>query len=251
MERSMFFFKKKSITVDAFTYLPHVYEFFEIKKAIECAPNWWKVLPNTYDESRKQGLFFPVSTLKRCQGFVELYKTGFIMPMWTDVIIETHESGQYTYQAADGTDFIITHNSKQFGETIRQFHIHMKFNSPWLLSEKTGVKFLWTEPTWNNVLPNVGIRVLPGIVEYKYQGSTHVNMFVPKKTQRIEIGANDPLVHIIPVSDNDVTLKNHLVDDKEYIKIRSKSQGVFFLKKYEKIKEIQDNKEKKSCPFKF
>ena len=28
----MFFFKKKSITVDAFTYLPHVYEFFEIKK---------------------------------------------------------------------------------------------------------------------------------------------------------------------------------------------------------------------------
>jgi len=242
----MFLFKKKTITVDAFTPLDQVQEFFEIKRAIEYAPEWWKKLPNSYTENTPQGIDIKLSTMKRCAGFIDLYTKGFIMPMWVDTVIKTFADGTYTYVTANGSQFISTHDPRQSGE-LANSTMHLKIGTPWLFKEKTGVNFLFTEPMWNNIATRPSVRTVPGVVNYKYQHSTHVNLLLPKQNQQIEFNAGEPLTHIIPITEDNVQVVCHLVSEEEYLKINSNRLGIFFQKKYDKLKAIQD---KKSCPFK-
>jgi hypothetical protein len=242
----MFFFKKKKIVVDAFTHAAYIHDYFKIKKAIDSAPDWWKKLPKQFMAKNEHELEYPVSTLKRCDGFLELYKSGFVFPLWSDLIIETYESNQWKYQFADNSTPFQIHGLEEMGNTFNHVN-HGKILSPWVFKEKIGVKFYWAEPMWNNMLRNYDVRVLPGVVNYKYQHSTHINIFLPKKAQRIELFAGDPMVHIIPLSESDVEIRTHLVSHEEQARLLNDDVKFAFTGKYKKKVKLMDQANK--CPF--
>ena len=248
----MFFFKRKQIVVDAMTLNSGIGDLFPIKKCSEFIPNWWKSMPSKYTVPNGQGIEYPAATIKRCDGILQYYKHGFMIPLWSDIIIKTGEDGSWAYQWADDSNpmGVTTHNRKQFSSDFNNF-IHLKLDSPWFFHEKTGVKFEWSQPIYNDI-SNLGKYIIPpAIIDFKYNFGTNINMLIPNKNETITINAGEPLVKLVALSEYDVIVKSHVVSFEEYSKYRNK--GVFkfsFIGKYKKRKQII-NSSKSKCPFGF
>lgn len=248
----MFLFKKKKIVVDCFTCVPEVYNLFPIKKAIKYTPEWWKRLPS--EDTDVDGT--TMRTMKKCAGFIDLYKSGFIMEMWSEMSMDISETENgpiwKSLYPSYAFDVPVEHHPLQSGYTFSD-KLHMKLTSPWLFSEKTGVNFAFIEPSWN--IPDFWhyTKIVPAVVNYKYQHGTHVNMFFSRGDYKFIFAPGMPLVHFVPLTDKDVEVKNHLVSYDEFNKIRNKSLRLFFKGHYENYLKLLKKKEnnKKKCPFGF
>ena len=217
-------FKKKKITVDCFTYHTAVKELFPIKEIKYFYPEWFKKLKETYTEKSEgeNSIEFERSTMKMCEGFRNHYSHGFIIPLWSDLIIDVKKDQGYNFLFSSQKDIlghIEHHNHNEYGNMFNKF-IHGKIITPWMIKEKSGVKFMWTEPRWNTVKYWDKLNVVPGTVIYNTQHIAHINMFVSNKTQKINLNAGQPLVHLVPLTEYDVEIKTHLLEKKEYEKMQ-------------------------------
>lgn len=234
-----FFFKKKTVTVDCFTSNYSAYTLFPIQKANKFFPSWWKNLESSYQERTETGLAIPRPTIKRCEGILNLYQPGFMIPMWTDLIVETANNA-VKFAFADGESSIATHGREQMSTEFEPY-IHSKLICPWRLTEKTGVKFLFLQPSWNHISSLMNMHIVPGIVEYKYQHTANINMLLARN-KRFNFAAGDPVAHLIPLGDQEINLKLHLVDKNELSRMPEGSRTFpFFLSSYRKTKKILDN----------
>jgi len=214
----IFFIKPSTITIDLFTNNSAVYEYFKPLSSREFLPNWWKNISPTIERSTDFGLKFKAPTIKYCDGLKSFYDKGIILPLWSDLIIETEIDGSWRYQySANETRPIEYHSKDQLGPSFDKF-IHCKLMSPWLIEEHTGLDFLYTEPTWNLLEYIHSLKILPGVVNFKHQCSTHVNVLLPKQQRRIEIENGTPLAHIIPLKDKKINIKHHLISTDEFDK---------------------------------
>ena len=87
----IFFFKKKKKVIDCFTSNQMVYEQFPIAKANEYIPDWYKKLNATYSTNVPNTLREKAATVKRCPGISNLFNEGFILPLWSDLILTSHQ----------------------------------------------------------------------------------------------------------------------------------------------------------------
>jgi hypothetical protein len=243
----MFFFKRKKIVVDAFTYDVGYYEFGAPQKASRFFPNWWKGVPSTINEVTNGGMVVERDSIRNCVGFIEWYKRGFVIPLWSDLVLETFDDGSYSYQfAARQSPEITTHSPSQYGYAINDV-IHCKIEPPWRFQEKTGVYFACVEPKWNYLDRDITMDILPGTVEFQINVSANVNVFFPKADQKMFFKHGDPLYHIIPLSEHELELKTHLVSEAEYEKLNSWSGYVMkFRKNYLAKKKLLNGS---GCPF--
>lgn len=212
-------FKKPVITVDCFTNNPSIVEFNPISLANKNFPSWWKNTEKSFKfANNNSGIVHDVPTIKTCDGLLSLYSTGIMIPLWSDLIIETTADGHWRYQySSDENGPLVSHDKMQLGNNFGNA-IHIKMISPWLLQEKTGVKFLFTGAVWNYKDKMFDLNIVPGCIEFAKQHSTHINFFVPKKNARLNFNVKEPLVHLIPLSEKNIVVKNHLISDDEYTK---------------------------------
>lgn len=236
-------FKRKTIVIDAFTASINAFDLFPIDDANKFLPDWWKDVPANFFAESKSGIGLKRTTIKSCTGFTNLYQNGFIMPLWSDLIIQT-QGNQYSYQFADNISDIAFHGIEQLGKEFGH-HVHVKIISPWKIREQKGIKFLYSEPTWNEPSDMLIQKTPPGLVEFKFQHTTHVNMFL-SKGRRYEWLAGKPMAHIIPLTENKVELKTHLVGPTEIMRVMHTSGFPFFNNGYVQSKKIKQNK----CPWK-
>ena len=247
----MFWFKRKKIVVDCFTQHPTIYELYKPQAAIKFIPNGWKKLPKTvkikpYEQQDPESkIEFDSATMKKCIGFINLFSNGFIIPNWCDVKIEIKSDGSFMYHA--GGDFIANqHPSFQKWTDLYEDYGHVKFGSPWLLYEKSGVQFTWNQCDWHKTDLIDKFKIVSGVIDYKYQHQTNINMFIKRNTV-LEFDAGEPMVHLIPISDREVKIKTHLLDPAEFIKIdRTPTQ---YINQYNTWKKTIDSNRK--CPFGF
>jgi hypothetical protein len=121
---------------------------------------------------------------------------------------------------------------------------------PWFLQEKTGVKFAWNECTWHNT-HRAGIFHIPSaVIDFKYQFLVNVNIFAKKDTS-LKLNAGDPLVHILPLSENNVVLKHHLVSQTEYDRFQNIYIESIGYKNAREIRKDLKFNTKAKCPFGF
>ena len=249
----MFWFKKKEIVVDCFTTLRSVYELYKPNLSIKFFPNEIKSISNYYTETdATTKIEYEAATIRKCIGLIDYYKSGFILPMWTDFIAQP-KSGikNETAVAMVSHPFFYNSHSRNQYPGLFEDYIHIKLSSPWLLREKTGVKFSWNSPTWNLHKHIRNFTVVPAVVSYNYQAQTNVNLFIDKNSDNFTIKSGTPLVHLIPISEHNVVLKHHLVDEKENSKIGIPDDFAQLRpERYTRwIKESTKNKTK--CPFGF
>ena len=239
----MFIFKKKKLVVHCFTDRQQAATYAPIKLAHAFYPDWWKRLSKTFPINRGtiQG-----PTMKTCAGLRDLFQKGMILPMWCDLNIDVGGVGDtsFQYQFADSLSTITPHPAGQRGEFAPEgMYQHLKLISPWRFQCDEEIDFLWSEPVWN-MQDLMQYRVLPGVLEYKHQHTTHINMLVPRKTGGVStvlIPFNQPLVHIVPLTERELDIR--VVEDAQKFKRLDGAQTAF-INSYKLAKEIK----KTQCP---
>jgi len=239
----LFFFRKPKVIVDCFTANPIAFEFAKPDNAIKFIPDWWKNTPLSYIP---EDSFFKRPTLKGCDGIINNFKHGLVVPMWCDFAIEIGPKGttHFKYQFGDRLSSLSSHTYKEFNNYIKEEEIqHIKIHSPWFFSCKENIHWIWTDPKWNSMKVNDYVG-LPGISSFKYQSNTNINLlfYRGEKTKIVEIKYNSPLVHITPLTDRKLILKHHLVDQNEIFKLNLAGTNVKFINNVQILKKLRINK---------
>ena len=232
----------KKITLECFTSNAGIHELFPISPAKKFIPEWFKSIPSTLRQPNEFGVDIDVSTLKRCDGLTKLYNTGFVLPLWSDFIIETNKDGGYKWSSPENIDHatIDHHHPQQMGNQFSDY-VHVKIVAPWILKEKTGVDWYWSGNTWGTSEYWDDINILPGLINYKNQPSAHINMFV-KKDRRIELKHNTPLIQCVPLTDAKLEIKNTLATDQEYKHLKQVDHGFTFVGLYKKRLKLKNER---------
>ena len=249
----MFFFKKSKIVIDMFTTLRSVYELYKPDTSIKFYPDEFKSIPNTYVGTDPTPMIrVDGSTIRKCNGIIDYYKTGFVIPMWTDFICQPKSFvAKESSIALVGLPFFYDSNPRDQYPGLFEDYIHIKLDSPWLFRENSGVRFVWGSATWNLHKHRNNFIVLPAAVSYNYQCATNVNMFVRKDSENFTLTSGTPLVHITPVSEKEIIIKHHLIDETEKSKIGIPQEySAIRTERYSRwVKELSKNEKK--CPFGF
>jgi hypothetical protein len=243
----MFFFKKTKVVIDCFTNSSAIYNYSPIQQSNKFIPNWFKDIPLSYRDGDN---FLDYPTIRTCSGFLNLYNQGLMLPLWSDLKIQIKDN-LIRWQFSDKITEISTHSSLQRGSYLPESeYYHLKIQSPWLFSCKDDIQWTFNSPTWNQQNPN-DYFILPGIVDYKYQTETNINIMINHKIDRtIDIPFNTPMAQIIPITEKKLIVKNHLLSDQEYKHMRDKNaRDIKFLGQYRTVKSLIDKKRK--CPFGF
>lgn len=242
----IFLFKRKKIVLDCFTSNIGAYEYYPIDKLKDNVPNWFRELPNKYYQENDVSMSMPTSTIKSCPGVLEMFKSLATIRLHSDIIINTRPDGFWEYASPNQGDLDIdSHNTQQYGVAFDDY-IHLKFNMPWLIKEKLGVRFYFTQDYWNNIQYMQNMHVSSGVVNFKHQNSTNINMFLNRERNTINIEAGQPLVSLIPMSECELVIKNHLVSETEWEQIhKAQVYPSKFIGKYNHRKSLG------KCPFGF
>lgn len=243
----MFWFRRKEIVVDCFTYHHSVYEYYKPEKASNFIPDGWKKLAKTVDLKlfNDSNLRLSAPTSKSCLGFTNLYKRGFILQNHVEVSLEATDAGGLNVSSSDkSVTNIDQHDPYQVWDDFYKDYSHVKMTPPWSFVEKTGCNFLFTKCTWNDTDVSDKFLVLNGVVNYKIQHNAAVNFYV-KKNSILTLNPGQPLAHIIPLSESKVKLKHHLISKEEYFNRFS------FVPANNPYSEFERVKTKKECPFGF
>jgi hypothetical protein len=246
----MFFFKRRKIVLDLFTNRQMIYDAAKPKLAAQFYPDWWKELKTELPLGDE---LFSTATMRRCMGFVDHYKHGFVIPMWSDFRVELGpvDSPFWRAQFSDSTTRIGEHPASLRGSYLPDSHYqHLKLFTPWSAKCKEDVYWKWEQPTWNQRHPNKAI-ILPGTIEYKYQYSMNTNiMFARQHEQTIlEIPFQQPLVHVTPLTERDLDLRYHMVDQAEYDRLMQ-GEKLSNINRYRSYRRVRESEERK-CPFGF
>lgn len=235
----LFKFLTKPLYVDVFTNHQRAFKDYKIDKASKFLPNWWKKTEKNFkiDNSLAPGL-----TLKTCAGLINNYKTGIIVPLWTDLLIQqkfiSEDSYQINWEAADKQTSISSHSAKQWNTYLNpKDYFHLKIDTPWAIKTKKLFQWYMTSPYWN--LNPFKLSVSSGILDFYNIHMVNINLFFPSQKDPIFISQNTPISHLIPLTNKKIKLVYHLVDDQEF-------------KKYENIRSrfVNDFLSKATkCPF--
>ena len=250
----MFWFKKSKVVVDCFINSPVIYDLFKIDHAIKFVPEEWKQLQSHIDlkvnTNPTSKLTMPIPTAKRCIAITNQFSTGFVMPMWTDFGLEMFDEGKYAKHDPSNSLQMDNHQRIQYWDTLYKGFSHIKIYSPWLIREKSGVKFTWNQCDWTNTDKVPLFHILSGVVDFQAQHGSHINAFQRKGTI-VQYKAGDPMVHIIPITEKDLELKCHLLDDDEYKKMyRSYGERLMHSGQHRAMLKVRRD-EQSRCPFRI
>ena len=262
----MFWFKKKKIVFDCFTHDRAAHDVYPIRKAMPYYPDTIKQMPPTVQVTDPNtNIDVPASTLKMCSGINGLYKQGAIIPFWTDYICQPHKAiveRNSRLGVADGyhQDRIHEHPRIQFNGMFDNY-VNVKFNGVWQIKEKSGIKVLIIPATYNLNNFNYNFIIPPSLSYYDLQTQTNLQMFVRADCPDFTILAGTPIMHLIPITENEVEWRTHLISLEDWCKIEGDIPMSFpelgtgsrnnRYKKLMKEKEEMDKMEKSKCPFGF
>lgn len=215
----MFFFKRKKIVVDSFTSIGIVAEDYPIEKASKFIPNWWKTLPAYNTSTNSHGVEIQGGTMKGCLGFMDLYTNGFIVPLWADLNLRV-DNGKFSYQFGAKTDSFgsVLHHPPHLYNNRYKNHLHFKIGTPWLFREKTGVKFVMTPCCYTTIEEIPKLSILNGVLSFDRTHSGNINGFalLENTPYQYNMKAGMPFIQLIPMTEDEVTVKNHHVTSAEW-----------------------------------
>ena len=248
-------FLNRPVVLHCYTDRADIFNYAPIGRASKFIPDWWKALPKSvgFNTASKEPFDNSIeNTMKGCVGFTNLYKTGFIIPMWCDFALEIGKinSGQYKYRFSDNTSVASMHPQDQRGAIYpEENYQHIKIHSPWKFVCEEEIDFLTVEPTWSISTPD-SIKILPGVINFKYQYGTNINTIWTRRDEDIRyvLEYNQPLVHVIPLTDKKVVLKLHLLNTEDFANMCSSARPIKFANKFRTVKKTMDAK---GCPFHY
>lgn len=235
----MFLLKKKPIVLDLFTDHAGVFERSRPSRSVDFIPEWWKNLDRTYNKAGTPP--HPGATMRSCMGFIELYKHGFIVPMWCDMVVDIDGNKGYGWKFSDDSFQAVVHDTEQAGKFFIDNKVrNLKLICPWLAMSKEDVVWHCSHPIWNQnfqydwVAPSAAVN-------FKYQFELNINLMLLRitRTRSFIIPFTLPMIHYFPMSERPVKLVYHQISEKERNNILQRNTRVSFVNSYtKKLKAI-------------
>lgn len=230
----MFWLKKKKIVIDAFTD-NDIVATHPITESSKNLPVWYKKLKPTIEVSG-DGHTLNIPTFKRCDGFSDLVRNSFTIQMWADLSFHTDSEGRYNWKyPSNQFNFGVDQHPDFLMESAYAPLVHVKILSPWYLRETKGINFYQTQAFYSFNGFGGDVLIPPGVVNYKYQQSTHINMFLARNKTYM-FNAGQPMMYLVPMTEDKVEIKTHVVSTAEYKRITNMSAGNKFLGSYKHLK---------------
>ena len=235
------------VYLDCYTINDSAYKAARISSAINYLPAWWKRLLPSVERSVMDNLPSfkrPGSTMRHCVGLTDMFKKSFCIPLWSDLVIRLEPAMQdgYAWRYADGRSKLTEHDAFQRGDFMPPEHFqHIKLDSPWYLRCEEDINFLLFDPFWPSYEGEEVAIIPPGILNFKHQPGTNINMFIrklPDEARDVTLKFNTPLVFITPLTERKVVLRHHLVS-KEHIAMHVARPHVAFNNSYLKAKKAK------------
>ncbi len=212
----MFFWKKSpKLKVRCYSASKQLMDLFPVEESRKFYPEWWENLP-TYVEV---GMGRKIPTSKVCPGINDLFKRGFVIPMWRDHIITWSHQNLISVDApgSQSDELNRSHPPEQIGEAFTGW-THAKLLNPWFFETDRVVPFLMQDCTWNRDTHQDYV-IPPGVLEFKYQGAAHINTFLSPVAQghkEIFIPAGQPMAQLIPLEPVQLELELIEMDQKKF-----------------------------------
>lgn len=187
--------KLRPVTIDCFTYKQQIIDYYHLRS------------PSTYVD------YYDQNDLN-----------SFVVPIWCDLAINIINDGQkkhIQWNFVDGSSVAESHPYNQYQGFVDQGKMHhLKIVVPWLLKEKSGIRFITANPQWALKDLNNSLFCLPGVVDFKYNNSINIQLMLnyPQVAalDSILVPAGMPLYQVFPVSERKIRLKYHLISSEEY-----------------------------------
>ena len=111
------FGKEKPLIVHFFTTREEVFLHAKPKKAMQYMPKWVKELPKPHFPEDMESPLHKKLNMKSCPGLVNLYRKGFVFPLWSDLNVEIMGDG-WRYQFSDEQPLADGFQTGQLDETL-------------------------------------------------------------------------------------------------------------------------------------
>ena len=204
--------KNNYIDIYCYSHSSKAVKYFPIDYAYNFIPTWWKKIPSkmyaTEESKSTKKRSDLLRTMKKCPGFIEHYKRGFMLPLWEEIELVVDTGVLETNCASRDAETFSFHQPYQYGEflDIRKW-VHVKINSPWVIKTDKPLDFVYAQPHYNFQELNGKLFVPNSYDEYKIQHSTEIQMFVNlEKNGIINLRPGMPLVHKIPITEKKIKL---------------------------------------------
>jgi hypothetical protein len=95
---------------------------------------------------------------------------------------------------------------------------HLKLESPWVFATKKSFNWAVVPPLYNSQHAG-GYTALPGVVDLRYVRATNVQLILPRDPavpKKVALNLNDPLLMYLPMTENGVEYRHHLVSQAEF-----------------------------------
>lgn len=195
-----------------------------IKPATEFMPDWWKNLPKFHKLPNYEN---PFPTAKRCPSIFDSMQAGYIMPMWSDLILRWDGDPDH------GFDYVLSEAMSDVSETAIETHhpgqitdapfiedgckFMIKLNSPWFVDVPKGISLFYTSPFYHI---NNDFTVIPGILDADIDMLSNKEIKVFLKLNNpgvVKINRGDPLLQIIPFKRENYEFDNGLPTDQKLL----------------------------------
>ena len=225
-------------------------------KASKMIPNWFEKLHTDLDVLDPQ---FPKTapitkdymshTIKKCPAVVDYLAHGFIIPYWTDTIIqrignkfqfEHHQDGLKDWDGFGQIEFHSFDQLSTFPFKEGDFNEGVKFISPWFFKTPPGWSTLFLPPMLHE---EDRYTLIPGIVETDVYHQVNFPSIFHLEGQTI-IKRGDPFLHVIPFKRESIDLELRLSteEDRQLIEDQGMALRSKFTNGYRDI--IRRNKRK-------
>ena len=185
-------------------------DLFSPQEGMKLLPEWFKTIDRTQESP----------TLTTCPGFVELFKKSISIPLWSDINI-TYKQDQIINVQMPGigpvtSEFVQIHTPNQWGDGF-QDSLHIKLMNPWHVTSNISTPFLMHDAVWHKRSIS-DYNVLSGVIEFKYQHASHINIMLPKSTKEktLELKAGTIIAHLTPLVDTKLSIESKLVSHEEW-----------------------------------
>tara|TARA_B100001094_G_C18189900_1_gene806402 strand:- start:2394 stop:3161 length:768 start_codon:yes stop_codon:yes gene_type:complete len=171
--------------------------------------------PNYFGKKGDTAKKHTSGTVKRCPAIVDLITEGFIIPMWSDFLVqrdmETFEWDNKNFKY--GIEFHSKEQIKGWDLKKTDFPEGVKFINPWRIHTPKGYSVMFITPTYQF---EKRFTVLPGIVETdSYHHVNFPSVWHTTKDAIIERGT--PFIQVIPFKRDDWDYETSQMDKKDLL----------------------------------
>lgn len=231
----------ETIYIDLYTDNAALYKIVEASNLTLERPTWWKRLRKSsfdYDSMT------PDTTMKSCSGVNMLFSKRYPLLMPCDVYLNSTTTNLNYYAHDDNSVSIQSHPTTQHDNSFGD-NTHIKFNLRWKLKTSLEIPVLLTgadmdTPELTNIL-----NIVNGVLPPDVPSQLNVNGFITRSNEgvKLNIPAGATLANLIPLTENKVVYRHHLITTDEYDQI-DKEESALATNSYYRAKKARSK-----CPF--